>query len=230
MLMQHFFAGIVCDLRLQTRYGLLVVVLLTGGMVGLGLRALALPEPAALLPALLLQSLVLTGFFVAIGQMMLERNEGSLQARGPTPLAPVTYLCTRVVTLALLNMIEALLIVGLVAGSAVQYGLVLLSMLLATSLFVLPGVIVAARAASLNQVLLPALLVVAPLAILPVVVLAGWDSALLALHPLYGPLLLLRTALLPGAAFPVVALLGTLAWLIGLGVVALRACRTALRG
>src|SRR5512146_3092882 len=67
----------------------------------------------ALLPGLLLGNLLVTTFYFMAGLVMLEKGEGSLEARVVPPLRSTEYLLVKVVALALLVLVENLLIAGL---------------------------------------------------------------------------------------------------------------------
>jgi fluoroquinolone transport system permease protein len=199
------------------RYGLVAAAALVAALVGLGLSALRLAEPGALLPAALANNLILGAYYVAGGLMLLERAEGSLAARAVTPLGWREYLLARLAALALLNLGEGLAIALLAAGPRLALLPLAAGLCLATTAFGLAGVAAAARFSSLNAFLLPSLLYIALLAAPVLADMAGWYHPLLLLHPLQGPLLLLRAAFAPADAWQLGASLlstaGGLAWL-----------------
>jgi fluoroquinolone transport system permease protein len=196
-------ATLRCELELQARNGLYYAV----GFVLLVVLAVLATLPttglARLLPAVALNNLAITAFFFGAAMTLLETSEGSATARTVTPLRPGELLTARAVTLALLGLFQhgalALLLLGPVAG----LGWLVLGVGLAAALLSLVGHGLAAGRRELSAFLLTALpwlvLLLAPM----LADLLEWRHALLWLHPLYGPLMLIRAAVAPVEAWEI---------------------------
>jgi hypothetical protein len=158
---------------------------------------------AWLAPAMVLQNLAITGFYFAGGLMLLEKAEGSLEAQIVTPLRAGEHLASKVATLTALAVVYNLAVVFLLVG----YGFAALPLaagvILAAALFVLAGCAAAARYESVNTYLLPSTLYLVPL-LLPMLYAAGWESALLYLHPIQPALVVMRAAFEPVAAWELI--------------------------
>jgi fluoroquinolone transport system permease protein len=194
------------DVTLQVRNGFylatafvtVVWAFILGQAGGLDLRWL--------LPALLVGNLLLGTFYFIGGLVLLERGEGTLIAQVVTPLRIGEYLTAKVITLTALALVETLVLVPLLIGW--DFNLVLLGagVALAGVLYCLAGFIAVARYTAINEYLLPSGAVVALLWVPLLADLAGWRPALLYLHPMSAPLVLIRAAL--GPALPEQVLYG----------------------
>lgn len=160
-----------------------------------------------LLPAVVNNNLVVVTFYFVAGLVLLERTEGSLQARVVTPLRAGEYLASKTATLAALSLAPNLLAVGIATGWSFAALPMVAGMLLASALLVLFGFAAVARYASIGEFLLPSVGYVMVL-MLPLVYAAGWDHWLLYLHPLQAPLVLLRAGVEPAAPWQVLYGLG----------------------
>lgn len=216
-----------CDARLQWRNGFYVasavVVVLFAGAISW------LPSEAVrwLLPAIVINNLIVNAFYFLAALVLLEKGEGSLQAQVVTPLRPGEYLFSKIATLSLLSLGETLLLVLLVAGLPAQPPLLLAGIILGAAFFALAGFIAVARYEAINQFLLPSMLFVSLLA-LPLVPYFGFLSgglvgSLVYLHPAQAILLLLQRGLSPGPEWQVwYGILYSTLWIIILFRMALR--------
>lgn len=202
-----------CDLELQARNGLYYA---TGFVLLLTLAALgALPASglARLLPAVALNTMGVTGFYFSAALTLLERAEGSSFARMVTPLRPGEYLGARAATLALLALVQNGLLGLMLLGPVPQMLALLVGVALAAVILVMAGFTAAAGHAALNSFLLPSVpwvgLLLAPM----LADVLEWHSPLLWLHPLQGPLVLMRAAVSPVAPWELaIALISGLCW------------------
>ncbi len=198
--MTHLWTQIRWDVTLQWRNGF---YLATGFVTGIW--ALILAQTGALdlrwlLPSLLLGNLLLGTFYFIGGLVLLERSEGTLVAQVVTPLRLEEYLAAKVVTLSALAGVETFVLVPLLAGWDFNSLLLGVGVVLASALYCLAGFIAVARYTAINEYLLPSGLVVAGLWVPLLADLVQWRPALLYLHPLSAPLVLLEAAL--GTASP----------------------------
>jgi len=192
------------DARLQLRHGFYGAAAFVAAVLVLGLSRL--PPGAAdlgwLVPALVASNLTMGTFYFVGGLVLLEKGEGTLEALVVTPLRAGEYLASKVVTLTLVAVVENAAVVAAFAGTGLGAGALPLALgiALASALLVLVGFVAVARYDSINEYLAPSV-VYAGLATLPVFPwLLGWDHWLLYLHPLQGPLLVMRAAFGPLAA------------------------------
>jgi fluoroquinolone transport system permease protein len=202
-----------CDIELQARNGLYAA---TGFVLLVSLWALVALPPAGLarlLPAVALNSLGVTGFYFSAALALLERAEGSDRARFVTPLHPAEYLAARATTLALLGLQQQLALGLLLLGPSPALLTLCAGVILAAAMLALAGYAATAGRHTIGDFLLPSLpwlaLLLAPL----VADLLAWRSPLLWLHPLQGPLALMRSAVAPAAPWePVLGLCAGMAW------------------
>ncbi len=195
--MRRLLATLRCDVRLQLRNGFYYAAAFTALVNVLILHWLPRESVGWLLPALLLENMLVNTFYFMAGLVLLEKGEGTIAAQAVTPLRIGEYLAAKVLSLTLLSIVEALAI----AGIAMRLGFAPLPLAagiaLAAVLFSLYGFIVVARYDSINEYLMPSVLYAAVLG-LPFLGYFGlWDSPLLYLHPVQAPLLILQAAFAP---------------------------------
>lgn len=163
---------------------------------------------SALMAGILMSNLLITTFYFMAGMVMLEKGEGSLEARVVTPLRSEEYLLVKVLALSALVLIENLLIAGLFTGF--QFGLlpVALGLFMTGAIFILCGFLTVVRYDSINTYLLPSMGYTL-LLMLPLVDFFGlWKSSLFYLHPIQAGVVLLNAGFQP---------IGTLEWIYGIG-------------
>jgi fluoroquinolone transport system permease protein len=218
--MKRLLATIRCDLRMQQRNGFYYASAFVAAVYALGLGQLhasgARLNLAWLLPAVVLNNLMITSFYFIGALVLLEKTEGTLTAQVVSPLRQGEYIAAKVITLTALALVYNLIVIALVVGS--QFGALALigGIGIAAALMVMAGFVAVARYESVNEFLLPSLPYAAGL-MLPLAYMFGWDSPLLYLHPLQGPMLLLRAAFAPAAAWQIAyAALASALWL-GIG-------------
>ncbi|NTW00668.1 MAG: ABC transporter permease [Oscillochloris sp.] len=213
------------DITLQMRNGFYLVT----ALVLLMWAALLFPLPALdtswLLPPLILGNLIIGSFYFVGAIVLLERAEGSLLARAVTPLRSSEYLAARIISLSLLALVENLGIVLLFRGTNVMPLPMAGGIILGTALFCLAGLITVAPYDSINAYLLPSVAVCGFLALPTITALVGWESPLIAIHPLEPAMLLLQGAFRPLRSGEIGYCLGAgTLWIVALGSYALRAC------
>jgi len=212
---KRLLALIRCDVLLQARNGFYWA----SGFVVLAVSALlaALPEdvrsaPSLGVPALVAFNLQITTFFFVAGLMLLEREEGTLTALGASPVSPGVYMASRTMTLAGLAAAETLVIVwfgfGLFASWWLLAGIVAMGVTYTGF-----GAALATRYASINELLLPASVVVT-LLLLPLLGHFGLTSRVAWVwHPMAPTIALIRGAYEPiGLAESFFGIFGAVAW------------------
>lgn len=194
--MTRFLATFRRDLLLQVRYKLVAVSVF---VVGFWVALLAFvpeamrPAPDLLVPAFVAVNLITTTFYFVCGLVLFERGEGVLTAMVTTPLRMGEYLSSKVVSLSLLAGAETLAVVFWFFGTGGWVPLVTGAAFLG-AIYTLLGLVAVARFDSINEFLLPSIVVVVVLAV-PLLahfeMFSGW---LLLWHPIEPGLALLRTA------------------------------------
>lgn len=145
-----------------------------------------------ILPGLLMGNLLVTTFYFIAGLVMLEKSEGSLEARVVTPLRAGEYLLAKLLALSGLVLAENLIIAALF--SRLQFRLLptVMGLLLGGAIFSLAGFLVVVRYNSINEFLMPSMPYTV-LLMLPLVDFFGvFPSPLFYLHPMQAALVLLE--------------------------------------
>ncbi len=187
------------DIRLQFRNGFYYAALVVMVVMVILLRQVPGDLLTWLLPLFILSNLLINTFYFVSGQVLLEKEEGTLAAQVVTPLRPLEYLAAKVITLTLLSLLENGLIVLLVFGVPPRVDLFVLAIISAAVILTLAGFMVVARYDSINQFLMPSVLYTTAL-ILPLMTYLGLpEHWLLYLHPLQASLTLMRAAFEPAA-------------------------------
>lgn len=211
--MTRLLATMRWDVRLQFRYGFYYAGVFVTVVWVIILRQFPPATLNLVLPAFVLLGLNITTYYFIAGLVLFEKGEGTLEALVTTPLRVKEYLASKVVTLALLGLLENLLIVVLTYGLGFQPLLLVLGMGFTAAIYTLVGFVLIARYDSINEYMMPSVLYVALLQ-LPVVDYFGlWPSVLFYLHPIQAPLLLLKAAFQPVEPWQVIyGLLYSLLW------------------
>ncbi|MCB0149342.1 MAG: hypothetical protein KDE01_17035, partial [Caldilineaceae bacterium] len=149
-------ATLWCDVRLQARNGFYYASAVMAVITIIVLRLLPVQDLSWLLPVMIVNNLIVNGFFFMSGLVLLEKAEGTIEAQIVTPLRGSEYLAAKVGTLALLSLVENLAIGVAVAGFAFRPDLLAAGIVLGTALYALAGFVVVARYDALNTFLLPA--------------------------------------------------------------------------
>jgi fluoroquinolone transport system permease protein len=205
--MKRLVATMVCDVRLQLRNGFYWAVAFLVAVFAVVIFRLPAFDWAPVLPALVLGNLVVATFMFMGGLVLLEKDEGTLEAQIVTPLRGGEYLVSKVATLTGLSILENVALVLLVRGFAFRPLPLVLGIALASAIYCLVGFVAVARYDSINEYLFPSMLYTAAFA-LPFLHFAGvWRSPLMYLHPFQAPLVILRGMVSPLAPWE---------WLYGL--------------
>jgi fluoroquinolone transport system permease protein len=180
------------DVRLQWRNGFYYAAIVIVVLFLLIFSQVTVFNLEWIMPYLLINNMVVGTFFFIGALVLLEKDEGSLEARVVTPLRPAEYLAAKVGTVSGLALVESVLIVVIMVGVHVNW-LPLLVGVLATAVYLcLVGFLVVVRYDSINEYLLPSVLYVGVAAIPMIAYLAGWNHWLLYLHPLQAMITLLE--------------------------------------
>lgn len=196
------------EVVLQARAGFYTAAAVMLAIIGLAALRWGGGDLGGLLPVVLFGNLQVTAFYFLAGMLMLEKEEGSLEARSITPLRPVEYLGGKVITLGALALVENMVLTGLFTRGNFQPAALTAGLLLGAGLLTLAGFLAAIRHSSVNSFLMPSILYLLALT-LPIASPLGLvDSPLLYLHPLQPAL-----TLISGGFHP----LSVAEWLYGLG-------------
>jgi len=206
-------SSLLWDVRLQLRNGFYTATAVVLGVWAVIAVWLPPVDLRWLLPALVSGNLVINTFFFMAALVLLENEEGSLQARTVTPLRRGEYLAAKLISLGALALAENLLIVVLLHGTGFSLLAMATAILLASVHYTLIGFIAVARYDSLNTFLMPSILYSAAAQIPLIAWLLQWRHPLLYLHPLHAPLVISDIALRGGALFTVAfAVVISVAW------------------
>src|SRR3982750_3529278 len=157
--MCRLLATIRCDLRLQQRNGFYYATAFVVAVYALGLSQLHAAgirlNLAALLPALVLNNLMITSFYFVGALVLLEKTEGTLAAQVVSPLRAGEYLAAKVITLTALALAYNLAVVALVVGDRFGALALIAGVGAMSALMVMAGFLAVARYESVNEFLIP---------------------------------------------------------------------------
>lgn len=188
------------DFRLQLRNGFAwAIAVVVAGWVA-AVTQLAGVDWAVVLPAFVFGNLIVVSFYFVAGLVLLEKEEGTLEAQVVTPLAGGEYLASKVATLAALSIVESLLITVIAVGFGFGAFAMTAGIVLASILYTLIGFAAVARYDTINEYIFPSVVCTTLLGLPYLHFFAVWESPILYLHPLLGPLILMQAAF--GAASP----------------------------
>lgn len=199
--MRRLAATLYQDIVVQARNGFYAAVAFVLLVWAALLSQLAPTDLRLLLPPLVLGNALMSCFYFVGGLTLLEKAEGSLLARAITPLRPGEYLGARVVSLALLTLIENLAVILVFVGPGFHPLPLAAGILLGGAGLTLIGFLVVTRYSAINEYLLPSVLVTSLLSLPAMAHLAGWSFWPLYLHPLQPAMQLMAGGFRPLAAW-----------------------------
>ncbi|NDJ54723.1 MAG: ABC transporter permease [Chloroflexi bacterium] len=176
-------------------------------LVWLGFISFLPPAAETFMPMILLTNLVVTAFWFIAGLMLLEKDQGVLVGLIVTPLRPIEYVSSKVLTLSFLAVAENVLIVLMtrvfwqVEGMSLiesllqpNYLWIVVGLLINSVLFCLLGFFSVLRFDSFNAFLPPATLITLLFELPALVYLGVPETPLFYLLPTQAPLLLFEAA------------------------------------
>lgn len=163
--MRRFLVTFLCDVRLQWRNGFYAATVVLGLFLILLLDNLPPPVAARLLPAVIVNNLIVNGFYFVSGLVLLEKGEGTLRMQVVTPLRPDEYLAAKGASLALLSLLENGALVLVVRGGGFQPLWLLAGVSVGALFYTLAGFTLVSRYDGVGEFLLPSFLYAALLAL-----------------------------------------------------------------
>ncbi len=218
--MSRLLATMACDVRVQIRNGFYYAAGFVAVYWMLLLLWLADEDLVWILPFLIFTNLMINTFYFFSGLVLLEKREGTLEAQIVSPLRTWEYLGSKLITLTGLGVIENLIITTVAFGTGFAIVPLVMGMILAATIYCLVGFAFVARYDSINEFLMPSMLafVVFVIPLLPYFgYTPGWWHYL---HPLMGPLLLMKAAFRPiptwqmvyGVLYPLACIVPIFLW------------------
>ena len=206
--MRRLRTAVLWDMRLQFRNGFYYAAAFIAVIMTVVLLQFPQAEMPTVLPLFVLGNMTIGTFYFMAGLVLLEKGDGVLEGLVVTPLRQSEYLAAKLVSLTLLTLVENAVIVTAVYGLNYNIVLFVLGLVLMACFNILFGFIAVARYDSINQFLLPSVLITMTLTVPLLDYLGLWTSPLLYVHPVQATLLLLKGAFQPIAA-----------WQIGYGII-----------
>jgi fluoroquinolone transport system permease protein len=195
--MKRLLSTVRYEFRLQYRNGFYYAAAFVAVLLVIGLLQIPAQSRALILPVLVMQNLMINTFYFTGGLVLLEKGQGTLEAQVVTPLRTWEYLAAKVVTLSILSLFESTVIVLLGYGFGFRWLPLAAGILLMAAIMTLFGFIVVARYDSINEYLMPSVLYLFVFTIPILDYFQVMESWLFYLHPLQGPVLLLKAAFEP---------------------------------
>ena len=188
------------DVRLQLRNGFAWAIAVVVAAWVAAVTQLGGVAWAVVLPAFVFGNLVVVSFYFVAGLVLLEKEEGTLEAQVVTPLASGEYLVSKVATLAALSVVESLLVTVIAVGFGFGAFAMTAGIVLASVLYTLIGFATVARYDTINEYIFPSVVYTTLLGLPYLHYFSVWENPILYLHPLLGPLILMQAAF--GGASP----------------------------
>ena len=224
--MRRLAATLRTDVRLQLRNGFYYAVAFVLALFAVLITQLPEFDWAPWLAPVIFGNLVTATYFFVGGLVLLEKGEGTLEAQVVTPLRVGEYLGSKVITLTALSVVENLVMVVLVSGLQYSFLPLILGIVCSSAIYILLGFLAAARYDSINEYIMPSVMFVTVLSIPYLDYFGIWQTPWMILHPLQGPLIIMKAAFLPvGPGEFVAGLISSIVWIGGALVLAKRAFR-----
>ncbi len=195
--MSRLVATMGCDVRLQFRNGFYWAIAFMLAFFALVILQLPAFDWARWVPVLIFSNLVTATFFFMAALVMLEKGEGTLAAQIVTPLSASEYLLSKLLTLIALSLVESLVLVLIVHGSAFRWLPMAIGIVCLAAMYCLAGLLVAMRYDSISELIFPSIGWVLLLSLPLLHATDLWPHPVMYLHPLQAPLVLMRGAFEP---------------------------------
>ncbi|UNC92042.1 ABC transporter permease [Candidatus Contubernalis alkaliaceticus] len=195
--MKQLLSTIYCDFLIQLRNGFYTATFFVLFLVALGLSRLPEVDWGWLLPLAILIYMNMTAYYFIAAQVLLEKDEGVSVIRAVMPFSPLHYLCSKIITLSFLAVIESVVLAIVLYGINFNWFPFISSILLASAFYALIGFISVTSYNSLEEYLLPSVLYGALASLSLITGLAQFESPLLFLHPIQAVLVILQSAFAP---------------------------------
>ena len=194
------------DVQLQIRNGFYYAAAFVALIIIILLSQFNVPAStlAMLFPLFIFQNILINNFYFIAGLVLLEKGEGTLEGLVVTPLRKSEYLVSKLVTLAMLSLLETAVVVLIVYGFNANLIWLAAGTILLSLIYGLAGFSFVVRYDSINTFILPSVPFTALFSLPLLHYLGVWSSPLMYLHPLQAPLLLLKGAFQPIAAWEVI--------------------------
>ena len=180
------------DIQLQFRNGFYYASAFVVIISTIILRQFPNADFGYLLPMILFENLLINTFYFISGLVLLEKGENTLEGLIVSPLRKWEYLLSKIITLALLSILESIILTMVVFGIGLNWPIFLIGLLITCVLYALFGFIFVVRYDSINSFLFPSVLITTLLSLPLLDYLALWESPVMAIHPLQGGMLLLK--------------------------------------
>jgi fluoroquinolone transport system permease protein len=195
--MKRLTSTIRWDIQLQMRNGFYYASAFVAAALVIVLKQVGASSLAILLPAFLLENMLINTFYFISALVLLEKREGTMEAQIVTPLRAWEYLASKVITLTALSILESLAIVLFTYGFRFDWLSLLAGIMLLGGFYAYAGFTLVARYDSINEFLLPSI-AFTTLFSLPLLPYFGIvEHWLFYLHPLQGAMLLLGAGFQP---------------------------------
>ncbi|MBE2197293.1 MAG: ABC transporter permease [Anaerolinea sp.] len=201
--MKRLVSAMRWDMRLQFRHGFYYAAAFVAVLFIIGLHYLPAVYWPLAMPVLVMGNMTMNTFYFMAALVLLEKDDGVLEGLVLTPLRQGEYLWAKLLSLALLTLVENGVIVTAVVGT--QYNPLLLAagILLLSFINALYGFMVVIRYESVNSFIFPSVFWTMLLS-LPFLQYFGLvNTPLVYLHPVQAPLVLLTAAFQPMPAWTI---------------------------
>jgi fluoroquinolone transport system permease protein len=186
-----------CDVRLQFRHGFYYAAAFVTVVLIIILNQIPEEVLPVFLPIFVMGNMTMNTFYFVAGLVLLEKDDGVLEGLVVTPLRRWEYLWSKLLTLALLTVLENSIIVTAVVGLSYNAALFIVGVLLLAFINTLYGFIIVARYDSINSFIFPSIFWTMALSLPLLHYFDIVSTPLIYLHPVMAPLTLLVGAFQP---------------------------------
>jgi fluoroquinolone transport system permease protein len=175
--------ALIADLKFERKQGFFTIYLIISFLYLLVLTQIPETYRQIAVPLVIFSDPSVLGFFFIGGMLLLEKEQGILQSIVVTPLASVEYVISKVLSLSIVALFAGVLISLLAYTGRVNYGYLILGILLTSIFFTQIGILVACRSRTINEFFLRMVPWMLALFVPSFLLIWFWDSAVLNLFP-----------------------------------------------
>lgn len=143
--------ALIADLKFERKQGFFIIYLIISFLYLLVLTQIPETYRHIAVPLVIFSDPSVLGLFFIGGMLLLEKEQGILQSIVVTPLESIEYVISKVASLSIIAVLAGLLISLLTYSGSVNYGYLLMGILLTSFFFTQIGILIACRSRTINE-------------------------------------------------------------------------------
>lgn len=147
----RFISALKSDILFQFKQGFYIIYVVITLIYMVALSWIPMSVLKVVVPLVIFTDPAVIGLFFVGGIVMLEKNQGIIQAVVVTPLTTREYIISKVISLVIVSLFAGIIIATLAYKGPIDWLLFFISLILTSSFFTLCGLVIGAKCNTVNQ-------------------------------------------------------------------------------